>query len=121
VTLKFDHFLWFGGAPGSPLPNLDGFRIATHNKRNAAGFKTERPNIRLVPKAAFQRVDSIDEIIVRLFGDSAPNDTVQPIGSEQSTSTGRRLRPPPFAAHSNQHPHFGQGSRCGCGLQSTIE
>lgn len=68
-TLKFAHFLWFGGVPNAPLPTLDSFKVATHNKHNAAGVKTERPNIRLVPKAAFVRVDSIEEIVTRLFGE----------------------------------------------------
>lgn len=67
-TLDFDHFLWFGGEPGKKLPDLDGFSKATHTKRNAQGQKTERPNIRIVPRAAFDRIDTIEKLVARLFG-----------------------------------------------------
>jgi hypothetical protein len=67
TTLVFDHFLWFGGPPNQPLPSLDKYKIASHTKRNAAGVKTERPNIRLVPKAAFHRIETIEEIVKYLF------------------------------------------------------
>lgn len=67
-TLGFDHFLWFGGEPGKKLPELCGFNIATHTKHNAKGEKTQRPNIRIVPKTAFYRVDTIEELVTRLFG-----------------------------------------------------
>jgi hypothetical protein len=68
-TLAFDHFLWFGGAPGQRLPSLETFRIGTHAKANAQGIKTKRPNIRTVPKAKFERLSGIKEIVDRLFGD----------------------------------------------------
>ena len=75
-SMEFDHFLWFGSAPGSPLPELEDFRIATHTKRNASGVKTERPNIRLIPKAKFTRVASIDNLVELLFGHPAPAEPV---------------------------------------------
>lgn len=68
ATLEFDHVLWFGGSPGSKLPDLIGFPKATHTKRNARGEKTERPNIRIVAKTAFVKLDAIDDLVVRLFG-----------------------------------------------------
>jgi hypothetical protein len=68
VTLDFGHFLWFGGAPNEPLPDLSLFKISTHSKANAQGLKLERPNIRDVPKAQFQRLEGIGELVQRLFG-----------------------------------------------------
>jgi hypothetical protein len=67
-TLEFGHFLWFGRGPTEPLPDLQSFKIATHSKANAQGFKSERPNIRYVPKALFLRLESIDSVVHRLFG-----------------------------------------------------
>ncbi len=67
-TLDFDHFLWFGGSPGTKLPDLDGFSNATHTKHNAKGDKTERPNIRIVPRSEFDRIDTIEELVTKLFG-----------------------------------------------------
>ena len=67
-TLAFDHFLWFGGAPSERLPSLEPFRIGTHAKANAQGIKTERPNIRFVPKAKFEHLGGIQAVVERLFG-----------------------------------------------------
>lgn len=68
TTLDFDHFLWFGGEPGMKLPDLCGFDTATHTKRNAKGEKTKRPNIRIVPRTEFDKIDTIEELVTRLFG-----------------------------------------------------
>ena len=43
------------------------FKVATHSKRNAQGKKTERPNIRTVPKAQFKHVKEFDEVFDLLF------------------------------------------------------
>jgi hypothetical protein len=75
-TLQFSHFLWFGGLPGERLANLDTFRAVTHNKRNAQGVKTERPNIRYLTKATFARLETIQDVVIELFGeqlDPSPN------------------------------------------------
>lgn len=71
-TLDFEQFLWFGGEPGEKLPDLSGFKIATHTKANAEGIKSERPNIRVVPKASFRQLASIEDVVTRLFG-AAPS------------------------------------------------
>lgn len=67
-TLQLDSFLWFGGEPGQKLPAIDAFKTATHNKRNSLGIKTQRANIRLIPKAEFEQVPSIERLAVKLFG-----------------------------------------------------
>jgi hypothetical protein len=67
-TLQLGQFLFFGGTPGQPLPPLDGFPVARHSKANAQGIKAERPDIRVVPRARFQRLDSIPALHRALFG-----------------------------------------------------
>jgi hypothetical protein len=67
-SLEFRHFLWFSGGPGMKIGALDGMRIAKHNKANAKRVKTERPNIRKVPKAKFEKVQTIGGIVHKLFG-----------------------------------------------------
>lgn len=69
TTLAFDRFLWFGGAPGEKLGCLEGFRIGRHSKGNAQGIKAERPAIRVLPRAAFEPLQSIDAVVQRLFGE----------------------------------------------------
>jgi hypothetical protein len=61
-------FLWLGGAPGEPLPDLGSFKTARHTKPNSKGVKTERPGLKVVPKAEFTRVDSMAELLRHLFG-----------------------------------------------------
>ena len=61
-------FLWFGGRPGEPLPNLGEFRIAHHTKGDSTGKKQERPAIREVPKGRFERLGSMNDVAVHLFG-----------------------------------------------------
>lgn len=68
TSLDFDHFLWFGGAPGQSMPSLSDFKTAKHSKGNAQGVKLERHNIKYVPKSAFTRLDSIGEVVENLFG-----------------------------------------------------
>ncbi|MFE3835590.1 hypothetical protein [Pseudogemmobacter sonorensis] len=66
--LAFDHFLWFGGAPGHPLPDISGFRPSRHSKGNAEGTKLERPAHRDMPRGAFTRISELPELCTRLLG-----------------------------------------------------
>lgn len=66
--LNVHSYLWFGNAPGRPLPDLSGMKIAKHAKANAAGIKLERPNQRIVPRSAFTPVASLDALLECLFG-----------------------------------------------------
>jgi hypothetical protein len=43
-------------------------KIGKHTKANAKGVKAERPNIRTVPLSTFERVDSVEQLVTRLFG-----------------------------------------------------
>ena len=67
-SMELGPFLWFGGQPGEKLPTIEHYKVATHPKRNAQGVKGARLNLRLVPRSAFTRLDSIPEISVALFG-----------------------------------------------------
>lgn len=66
--LRFSHFLWLGGPPGEPLPDLSDCRVARHVKGNAQGFKAERPNLRVVPRFRFSEVPDVPALLERLFG-----------------------------------------------------
>jgi hypothetical protein len=55
-------YLWLGGNPGEPLPDLGAF--AGRNPRS----KTPRPGTRVVARARFQPVASTAELVERLFG-----------------------------------------------------
>ena len=70
-TLKLGPFFWFGGKPGKRLPDLKRYKTAKHSKGNAQGVKSLRPKIKVVPRSAFDKVDSIEEIACRLFGATA--------------------------------------------------
>ncbi len=66
--LDLQSYLWFGGPPGDPLPDIAGMKVAKHTKGNADGLKAERPNQRIIPRSRFERLDSLDDILERLFG-----------------------------------------------------
>lgn len=67
-TLDLGPFLWFGGAPGTPLPDIRAFQIAKHTKGNAQGVKLPRPRVRVLPRSAFDKVSELDDLAQRLFG-----------------------------------------------------
>lgn len=68
-TLELGPYYFFGAAPGNPLPSLENLKTAKHTKGNSAGLKLERPNIRMLNKGSFTKLDNIDELYVQLFGD----------------------------------------------------
>lgn len=66
--LELCSYLWFGAAPGAPLPSLAGLATARHTKGDATGLKAERPNHRTIPRRAFEPVPTLDGVIAKLFG-----------------------------------------------------
>ena len=66
-TLELGPFLWLGGPPGEPLPELDG-KVGQHTKGDRNGVKAERPNTRIIPKNQFRRLATIEEVAAALFG-----------------------------------------------------
>lgn len=69
-SLSLGPFLYFGGKPGAPLPDLSGYRVAKHTKGNSDGVKSERPSIRKVPKGQFTVYQCFEEVYEALFGHS---------------------------------------------------
>lgn len=66
--LELGPYLWFGGSPGEPLPDILGMKRARHTKANTQGVKAERPHHRLVRRSQFEKLDTLDSVLERLFG-----------------------------------------------------
>jgi len=66
--LRFQHFRWFGGIPGQPLPPLEKYKKARHTKANSQGVKAVRPSIRMIPKSSFTQLPNMGAVIDALFG-----------------------------------------------------
>ena len=67
-ALNLDSFLWFGGAPGSPLPDIQGLKVAKHSRGNAQGTKAQRPEHRTLKRNRFEKLNGIDAVLTKLFG-----------------------------------------------------
>jgi hypothetical protein len=67
-TLDLGPFYFLGGMPGKPLADIRQLPIAKHTKGNAKGLKLERPNLRVVARGKFTRIDSIKALYRALFG-----------------------------------------------------
>lgn len=68
-TLELGPFLWFGGEPGKPLPDISNFKVARHTKGDATGRKAERQTMRVVTKGKFTEIKTIADLVAVLFGD----------------------------------------------------
>lgn len=69
-SLKLGPFRWFGGDAGKKLPSLGDFQKAKHTKANALGVKGERQNSFTIPKARFEPVETMEELVMKLFDNS---------------------------------------------------
>ncbi len=67
-NLHLKSYRWFGGAPGQPLPDISEFKMAKHAKGNAQGVKLKRPNHRVVPVSRFEKLDTMEAVLNKLFG-----------------------------------------------------
>ncbi|WP_397586887.1 hypothetical protein [Sphingobium fuliginis] len=74
--LAMGPFLWLGGKPGKPLPDL-GNRVTRHTKANAEGKKAERAGHRRVPIARFTKLDTIQDLAMAMFGEPDPLPTTR--------------------------------------------
>lgn len=68
-TINLGPFMWFGGAPGAPIPDLTAFKVARHTRANAQGIKQERQNQRSIPRSAFEIIADFDLLVTKLFGE----------------------------------------------------
>jgi uncharacterized protein (DUF4415 family) len=60
-------FHWLGAGPGEPVPDLGVYPPAKQTRANSSGIKAKRLQFRSVPKRKFEKLDSMDEVIERLF------------------------------------------------------
>jgi hypothetical protein len=67
-NLEFKSFLWFGGEPGEPLPCIKEMAIAKHSKGTSEGKKNLRLNHREVKRRDFTELESLDDVLRKLFG-----------------------------------------------------
>ena len=89
--LNFDHFLWFGGLPGEPLPDILQMPVAKHVKANAQGIKSARANLRIVSKGKFTRLQTLDDVLDRLFGQVWRSSDVQ-VNNRATGNVGTQVR-----------------------------
>ena len=68
-TLELGPFLWFGGKPGEPLPNIEGLQVAKHTNGDSSGHKADRPGHRFVPEVWFKEFRSMADVLNALFGE----------------------------------------------------
>lgn len=71
-SMSLGPFLWFGGSPGAPMPDIRGFKVAKHPRANAQGVKKERPNQRSISRAHFEPLADYQSLLLRLFGELRP-------------------------------------------------
>jgi len=68
--LKLGPYYWFGGAPGSQLPDISKFPNSVRPTRNKKGERPIRENYREVPLSKFERIESLPEVLEKLFGEA---------------------------------------------------
>ena len=74
-TMELGPYLYFGASePGMPMESLVDRKTAKHTKGNKEGFKAERENLRVLPKGAFKKLMSVEEVYEQLF-------RAEPVGS----------------------------------------
>jgi hypothetical protein len=88
ATLELGPFLWFGGAPGEPLP-CTGDRAVKHTRANADGVKAERSAHRVVGKSRFTLLDDISALADALFATNS-DQTGSTLPREQQLALLRR-------------------------------
>jgi hypothetical protein len=91
ASLTLGPYLWFGGNPRQPLPDISKYPVATHTKGNSEGVKTERPYYRVVPKKNLRLLSSIADVVEALFG-TLPRtrliaENTAPLASNRATLT----------------------------------
>ncbi len=67
-TMELGPFMWFGGLPGKPLPDISAYPNPKRPTHNAKGVRPIRKNHHVLPPAAFTKLISLDEVVAKLFG-----------------------------------------------------
>jgi hypothetical protein len=68
-TLELGPFMWFGGSPGEPLPDISVYGNTKRATHNARGVRPVRKNHHILPRTAFIKLTKLDEVVARLFGE----------------------------------------------------
>lgn len=66
--LDLRHYWWFGGSPGAPLPDMSEFGRPKRIGRRQEGVRPDRVNHRTAPAKRFERLDTLGDVLERLFG-----------------------------------------------------
>nr|WP_015063351.1 hypothetical protein [Paracoccus marcusii]AFQ90350.1 hypothetical protein [Paracoccus marcusii] len=66
--LNMGPYFWFGGAPGQPLPAIDGYPNALRPTRNKEGIRPVRANHHEVPGSVFKQRDGLMDVLENLLG-----------------------------------------------------
>lgn len=82
--MECSSYLFFGAGPGEPLPPIADFKVAKHTRANKTG-KSERPNVREVPRSCFSTLTSIPHLYETLFGSSSHAATQPEPGSQPAS------------------------------------
>jgi hypothetical protein len=70
-TMDLGPFLWLGAGPGARLPH-PGDKVSRHSKGDHLGYKSRRPNHRVVGKGRFKILPKMEDVILELFGERLP-------------------------------------------------
>jgi hypothetical protein len=68
TSLEMKSFLWFGGAPGERLPDINNMKV-TEQTRGPVGAKKLRTGHRDLPLSKFDKLKTLNEVLVKLFGE----------------------------------------------------
>jgi hypothetical protein len=69
TDLDMGPFFWFGGKPGEPLPPVAHYPNPLRQTHNKDGQRPARQNHRVVPASEFQRLPTLKDVLVALFGE----------------------------------------------------
>lgn len=75
ASITLGPYKWYGGPAGGPLTSKsdpENLPRAKHSKANAQGEKAERKNIRVLNGGDFEDVQTIANLVERLFGIQPP-------------------------------------------------
>jgi hypothetical protein len=75
-TLQLGPFLWFGGSPGDPLPDVAQFPNPKRQTHNSQKTRPLRKNHRSLPRSVFVRLDNMRAVAEKLFGHSSLHNIV---------------------------------------------
>lgn len=67
ASLELGPYFWFGRPPADGPPEIRALKLAKRTTADATGRKPVRMNTYRVPRARFERLDSLRDVVARLF------------------------------------------------------